>query len=108
MLEDAAKRVEFFNLNLGGHAYWQMLKEAGHSKDEIKELVDFHLMAHSKEVIDYMGGEALYDSLPVHVRDSMFVLSTLRYLCDSLGAWNPKVPYRGEHMAPVSSEAEES
>lgn len=106
MLEDAAKRVEFFNINLGGNAYWQMLKEAGHSKDEIRELVNFHMMAKSREVIDFMGGQALYDSMPAHVRDSLFVLSTLRYLCDSLAAWKPAklAPHRGEHIAPVSIE----
>lgn len=110
MLElDADKRAEFFQINLGGGAYWQMLLRAGHQKDEIAELVNFHMSARSREVIQYMGGQALYDSIPRDMRDALFALSTVRYLCDSLHCWNPKVmPEYSERFVAVGREDERS
>lgn len=84
-----SSQSDFLERNLGGQMYWKMLVDAGHSKDEVRELLEFHAQNREK-VITFMGGQEVYDSIPPDWREALFVLSTLRYLCDWLDAWRPR------------------
>ncbi len=83
---------DFVERNLGGGVYWQMLIDAGHTKDEVRELVEFHL-ENREQVIRFMGSRETYDALQPDWREALFLLSTLRYLCEWLDAWKPKAQY---------------
>ncbi len=85
------KRAEFFQKNLGGQAYWQMLVNSGMSRDEAREVVEF-LVEERKEVVAFMGGQAVYDSIEPGSgwRDSLFLLSALRLAVEKNNAFRPR------------------
>lgn len=76
----------FFHHNLGGNAYWQMLKRAGYDNEEIRTTLEFHLESR-EAVISFMGGREVYESIRGDWREPMFVLSALRYMCEDLEAF---------------------
>lgn len=82
---------DFFHHNIGGNAYWQMLKRAGYDNEEIRTTLEFH-MESRETVIEFMGGREAYLGLRADWREAMFVMSALRYMCEDLGAWKPTQP----------------
>lgn len=75
---------DYVNQHLGGNAYWQRLKEAGWSRDEIKEQLE-GFMEFEHPVIELMGGRETYEMLPKEWQGPMFVLTALRHMIEQAG-----------------------
>ncbi len=88
---DGERRERYFQRDLGGQVYWNMLLAHGLARDEVRELLAFHAQNRHR-VVGFMGKEN-YEALSGGWREPMFALSTLRYLCDWLGCWKPTARY---------------
>ena len=73
---------EYVNLNLGKQEMWNRLRFKHGVPHDVLQNVLVELTK-SEELVEFMGGPEVVDSLPPQLRDRMALLSALRYFLES-------------------------
>jgi hypothetical protein len=100
---------DFFTINLGQHEMWERLRiKHGIPGEQLSQMLP--KLMEAEEIIDFMGGREVVDSLHPRLREGMILTSTLRWLIEQYepgGAWGIPAgnsldnPSRGQYQREV-------